>query len=127
MDVKDVADGYARNFLIARKLAVAATENHLSLKKQFEKEEADLNALRLTEKENLGKIEFTFIVKASKEGAVFGSVTKDMVEKKLLEKGFHGNIQLEKPLKKTGIHLVEVDLGQNVTTSIKVTLRPEER
>jgi large subunit ribosomal protein L9 len=95
MDVKEVADGYARNFLIARNLAVAADEAHLVLKKQHEKEEHELDAARTKEKAELSKIELIFDVKASKEGVVFGSVTKDMVAGELLKKGFHGVITLE--------------------------------
>lgn len=126
MDIKEVADGYARNFLIARKLAVAADEAHLSLKKQYEKENQELDAARVKEKTELAKTELIFRVKASKEGAVFGSVTKDMIAEELSKKGFHGAVTLEKPLKKTGIHRIAVDLGRGVKGEIAVTLQPEQ-
>jgi large subunit ribosomal protein L9 len=126
MDIKEVADGYARNFLIARKLAVRATEDHLSLKKQFEKEEEELDIAHAKEKQLLEKAELLFKVKASKEGAIFGSVTKDMIEKELHGKGLHGLVHLEKPLKKTGNHLVEVVLGKGIQATVTVILQPEE-
>jgi len=126
MDTKEVADGYARNFLIAQKLAVRATEDHLSLKKQFEKKEGELNAARVKEKQLLEKVELLFKVRASKDGSIFGSVTKDMIEKELQNKGFHGLVHLEKPLKKTGNHLVEVVLGKGVRAPVTVILQPEE-
>ena len=76
-EIKDVADGYARNFLIARGLAVVASEgaNKVLAKQNKEKELQDLKAREeaLKLKEELGKVELDFKVKA-KEGRVSGSV-----------------------------------------------------
>ncbi|HEY4475587.1 MAG TPA: 50S ribosomal protein L9 [Candidatus Paceibacterota bacterium] len=126
MEVKEVKDGYARNFLIPQKLAMPATSEALSIKKG---EELKLEAIREQSKksaEALQKMTLEFVVKTGGKGEVFGSIKADDIKKALEEKGIkaHGII-LEKPIKSLGDHLVEVDFGYGIKGKIKVTLRPQ--
>ena len=84
-DIVDVSDGYGRNFLIARGLAVAESKASLEILKEQKSEEAALEAQREQEAREkaalLEKTVITFTVKSGKEGRVFGSVsTKQIVE-----------------------------------------------
>jgi len=128
MDVKEVADGYGRNFLIARGLAAIADTSHLKEKTQYETEKK-VHVEKLThEQERLAKTALSFAVKSGKAGQVFGSVTAEMIEKKLVEKGFEdAKVVLKKPLKTTGKHQIEVDLGEGIKGVIEVTLTPGEQ
>ncbi|MGL5540959.1 MAG: 50S ribosomal protein L9 [Erysipelotrichaceae bacterium] len=84
-EVKDVADGYGRNFLVARNLAVEATKRSMEVlgeQKQAQAEsekQKELDAMAL--KEQLAKLTLEFRIKAGKDGRVFGSVsTKQIIE-----------------------------------------------
>lgn len=131
--VKEIADGYARNFLIPRGLATAATPDKLkALQAESEKrtrEEAE-SAKRLTDfaKELEGKV-LTFQLKTDEHGSVFGSVKKEMVEKAVRELGLHAEDKIEAelahPLKKFGEHVVRVRLGKNTQIEIKVSVQPQ--
>ena len=78
-DIVDVSDGYGRNFLIARGLAVAESKASLEILKEQKSEEAALEAQREQEAREkaalLEKTVITFTVKSGKEGRVFGSVS----------------------------------------------------
>ncbi len=119
-EVKDVPDGYARNFLIVKNLAAPVTESTLVKLKQAEAEErASLNKnLELAKK--LSGEEFNFIVKAGENGAVFGSVKREDIENKLRESGYKdAEVLLPRPIKTLGVSEVEVKLG-GVPVKLKV-------
>lgn len=130
-DIKEVADGYARNFLIARKLAVQASEsaNKVLLKQNEEKAKQDqLNkeeAIKV--KEALEKVELTFKVKA-KNGRVSGSVSTKEIAEGLKKKG----IEIDKrkiidkvPVTTLGFSKVKVELYKEVIGTITVKLVEE--
>lgn len=122
-DVKEVADGYARNFLVAKKLAVAADEKGMGAKAQVDaKEEAE--RLRLAAlAARLSTITLDFTMKTGPHGELFGSVSKRDVEMALREKGFvEGEIILEHPIKSTGEQKVEVDFGKGARGVLKVVI-----
>jgi len=127
-EVKNVADGYGRNFLIARGLAVVASEGASKiLEKQNEeaKELDDLNRAKANElKELLAKKEFVFKVKA-KEGKVFNSVSTKQIEDELKKQGI--NVDKRKFIDKEnitslGVTNVKVELYKDVVGIIKVKL-----
>ena len=130
-EVKEVADGYAKNFLIARKLAVQASESaHKVLEKEKEKqaildEERRSEALKV--KEELEKLELIFKVKA-KDGKVSGSVSSNKLQEELKKKG----IEIDKrkiidnePITSLGISEIKVELYKEVIGTIKVNLIEE--
>ncbi len=127
-DVKNVKDGYARNFLLPRGLAKIANDkiiNELaSQKAAWEKQEQKIkNNLEALAK-NLAEQEFKFTLKTGKKGEVFGSINKDDIKNKLAIPD--AEINLERPIKKLGEHQVEIVLGGGVKTKIKVVIEPIE-
>jgi large subunit ribosomal protein L9 len=133
-EAKDVADGYARNFLFPNKLAEAATPAGLkkieAMKAAHEKGEKELLARlhQIAAKLNETKLEFQ--LKADKTGAVFGSVNKEAILKALREHDFitkeRVDIDLKYPIKELGEHAVEVDLKKSVKAKLKIIVKKSE-
>ena len=122
-----VKDGYARNYLIPRGLAYAATEGALRSLAE-ERKQADRRStkeLKSSEKlaEELDKVSITVQMKVGEDEKLFGSVTSQMIADSLKEKGLEIDkriIELEEPIKALGIYTVNVKLHQNVTGKVKV-------
>lgn len=133
-DVKEVNDGYARNFLFPNKLAEPATPGAMKkldvMKAEHDKNETELlGRLReIARKINETKIEF--MVKTDKSGAVFGSVNKESILKALREHQLvtteRVDIDLKYPLKELGEYPVPLDLKKGITAVLKVVIAPEE-
>ena len=132
-DVKEVKDGYARNFLFPKKLATRGTQRELE---QLNARKIALEKKHKGESERLAahakKIEgtsFVFPVRTNEEGGVFGSVTEEMIEDKLSEEGptggAHIHVSLEHPLKTVGEHEVKVEFAPGIEASVRVILRPQ--
>lgn len=132
--VKEVADGYARNFLFPRKLAVladsraaAAIDAHLKkLVRQRDLEEAEMAELA-------GKIVGTEIIITAKVGEnekLYGSVTGADIAEALSKSAGREidkkKIELAEPIKQAGVFDVTVRLGHEITAVIKVNVIPEE-
>lgn len=128
MEIKDVSDGYARNFLIAKKLAVPADEAAIKLKAQTEKKEKELvvGYQKLAERLKTENLEFQ--VKTGAKGEVFGSVTAEDIKDALLRQGYGGQNTLTVILKKSlhilGEHKVEVNFGKGIGGEAIVNLVP---
>lgn len=126
-EVKEVNDGYGRNFLIPEKLAIMATPEILSKQKDSEKHElAELEYLKKI-KVALEKEVFSFKVKTGKDGSVFSSIDKKNISDKLKqEKNITvEKVMLDRPIKTLGMHVVDVILGQNIMTKIKLEVTPQ--
>ena len=136
-DVKEIKDGYARNFLIPRglaKIATNATIKELETKKSVsEKQEKKLKAELESLAKNLSHRNFVFSLNVGKKGEVFGSITKDDIEERInaninanLRDYIKNNmeIKLEKPIKTTDEHQIEINLGKGVKTTVKVIIEP---
>ncbi len=130
-EIKDVADGYGRNFLIARGLAVLDTNTSKKILDDQKKEEAALDAQRKRDanelKDILAKTTLEFKVKAN-NGKVSGSVSGKQIEDALKKK----NIVIDKrkikdssPLNELGTHDVKIELYKDVIGTIKVKLVEE--
>ena len=127
-----VADGYGRNHLLPKKLAVAATPQNrkwveqqrvrfLKLEAKEKADAADLSTL-------LEEVHVTVIRKAGEKGNLFGSVTSLDVAEKLLAQGYHidrRKIQISTPIKVLGEYAVPVKLHREVTATVKVTVEPD--
>ena len=134
-DVKDVMDGYARNFLLPNKLAEPATAGAMkkleALKAEHNKNETELlkRLHEIAAKINTTKIEF--LVKTDKSGAVFGSINKEAVLKALREHELvtteRVDIDLKYPLKELGEYTVPIDLKKGVEAKLKVIIAKEEK
>jgi len=132
--VKDVADGYARNFLIPQGLAVPATPMAL---KNIEAMQSRASAEDREESERISRLvrslnekRLMFDLKSDAKGSVFGSVSADMIRKAVLEQGLDGKdkaeIILAHPLREFGEHKVEVRFAKGVTAKLTVIVQPRQ-
>ena len=131
-DVVNVSDGYARNMLIPRGLAVEATpQNIKQLEKKKEaiaKKYAEDKAAALEMKKKLEEITVEVKTKAGKSGKVFGSVTSADIAEALHALGFDidkKKIQLDSPIKAVGTTDVNVKLFTEVAGKVKVNVVSE--
>lgn len=128
MDVKDVANGYARNFLIPKKIAVPADEKALQIQSAWQSKQKEITSRLEALVKNLGEAHIEFSVRSGPKGEIFGSVKKDDIKAALEEKGFkEGDPILDKPLKNLGVHEVEIDFHHGVTGKVKVILKPSSK
>jgi len=126
-DVVEVKDGYARNYLIPRKLAYEANTRNLNQlevqKKQLDRkiEKDKLNAEKL--RDELEKVSLTIQMKVGEDGKLFGSVTTQMIADELKDKGFdidRKKIVIPEPIKALGIYTIEMKLHKEVEAKVKV-------
>lgn len=132
-EVKNVADGYARNFLIPNKLAALATKSELAKleeQKKIETEKAEEELKFYQEIANqIDGLEMEIPVKVSEEGKLFGAVTASQIAEKLKEKNFEikkEQIKLESPIKEIGEYEAIVEFPHNLETKIKVIIVEEK-
>jgi large subunit ribosomal protein L9 len=131
-EVVKVADGYARNYLLPRKLALLATDGN---KQQIERERVKFEAREAEEKkiveaiaERLSPVEIVIARKVGETEALYGSVTAADIAQALASKGFDidkRKVQLGEPLKKIGDVTVPVKLHREVTVPLKVRVVAE--
>lgn len=131
-DVKEVAEGYARNFLIPQNFVKPATEQaiqEVELKKE-KKTKSDQMELAEAQKmaEQLDGREL-FIKVKEKDGILFGSVNEKTIAKTFADEGMKvdpKNVKLEEPIKEVGDYDVKLELDHGLEANIKVILVPEE-
>ncbi|HYT65425.1 MAG TPA: 50S ribosomal protein L9 [Vicinamibacterales bacterium] len=131
-DVVKVTPGYARNFLLPRKLALAVTENN---KRQIEREKKLAEARDMEEKSaaeavaaRLGALEIEIGRRVGENNTLYGSVTSADIAQALKDKGFEidkRKISLSEPLKAIGETTVPVKIHRDVTAQIKVKVVAE--
>lgn len=132
-EIVKVAPGYARNFLLPKRLAVAATESNKKIVEQERqahlRKEAKLEGEAQDLAKMMGNVSVTIRQKAGENDQLFGSVTSKDVADALNAAGYsidRRKIQLEEPIKQLGEFKVPVRLHKNVTTEIAVTVAKEE-
>lgn len=130
-ELKEVSDGYGKNFLVGKGLAVAATPGALAkLKTLHAKHDRELHE-ELKRLETLKQILETqsleFSVKTDEKGTVFGSVTKEMIQKAFRENKWvtteRIDVELDHPIKQIGDHMVVVDLKRELKAKLKVIVK----
>ncbi len=131
-EIVRVRAGYARNYLLPRKLAVEATASNV---KQIDQERAALlkkeakeRATADAQSEKLGKLVLEFKRKAGEHGALYGSVTSMDIAEALQERGYEidrHRIHLREPLKRLGDYTVPVRLHREVTVELPVKVAAE--
>ncbi|HIC86647.1 MAG TPA: 50S ribosomal protein L9 [Desulfobacterales bacterium] len=129
----EVADGYARNYLIPKGLALEATAQNLKMMEQRQRK-IEAKRLRAKEeaqalKEKMEALVLMFRQKAGEEGKLYGSVTAMDIASALEEKGIvvdRRKIVLDQPIKSLGDFDVTVKIYPEVTATLKVTVAPEE-
>src|SRR6266545_684007 len=131
-EIVRVRAGYARNYLLPRKLAVEATANNV---KQIEQERAALLKKEATERataegqaEQLGKLVLEFKRKAGEQGALYGSVTSMDIAEALKERGYEidrHRLHLREPIKRLGEFTVPLRLHREVSIDLPIKVLPE--
>ncbi|HEX7594097.1 MAG TPA: 50S ribosomal protein L9 [Anaerolineae bacterium] len=132
-EVKKVADGYARNYLLPHKLAVTATEGALKQADGIKQAVVRREAKTLAEAQELAKLiekaTLTFRAKAGEGDRLFGSITSgDIADALAREKGItvdKRKIELPSPLKELGSHQVAIKLHPEVTAKVPVVVEKE--
>ena len=131
-DVVKVAEGYRRNYLLPKKLAIEATKANRSVIEQMkaasvrrtQKDKADAEALAA----QLAGVTILFQRRSGERDQLFGSVTSSDLAAELEKKGFNidrRKIQLDEPLKTLGEFMVPVRLFKDVTAQVKVEVQKE--
>lgn len=129
-DLVNVSEGFARNFLIPRKLGAVATEGRVKeyehLKRVAEVKKKKVVAERQDLLKKIDGTALKFKVSAASEGdKIFGSVTTSEISKELEKKGFsvdRRDIHLGEPIKVLGNHKATVRMGEGLEASIQVVV-----
>ena len=131
-DVVKVAEGYGRNFLLPKKLAIEASKANKAVIEQMKAAAVRRSAKEKAQAEDLAKqfdgVSVSFQRRAGEHDQLFGSVTSSDIAEALTKKGFdldRRKIQLHEPLKTLGEFTVPVKLHKDVTTHLKVTIEKE--
>jgi len=132
-DVVKVAPGYARNYLLPRKLALAVTEGN---KRQIEAERKRASAIEAQERvtadalsARLAQVEVVVARRVGERDTLYGSVTSADIADALARQGFEidrRKLQLAEPLKHLGEFSVPIKLHRDITTPVKVLVVKEE-
>jgi large subunit ribosomal protein L9 len=131
-EVVKVAEGYGRNFLLPKKLAIEANAANKAVIEQMKAAAVRRSAKEKSEAEALAKqfdgLEVKFERKSGEGDHLFGSVTAGDIAEALEKKSFHidrRKIQLHEPLKTVGEFTIAIKLHKDVTTHLKVVVDKE--
>lgn len=132
-DIKDVADGYGRNYLIPKGLAILATYGAVKNVEELRRAEAKKMARRTQDAEaiatQLNQLHLHFTARAGEEGRLYGSITNaDIAEAIKAQTGYdidRRRIEMDEPIRHLGEHVVEVRLIPHVSAQVKVAVDPE--
>ncbi|MDR3346703.1 MAG: 50S ribosomal protein L9 [Campylobacteraceae bacterium] len=129
-EIKDVKDGYGKNFLIGKGLAKLATTDVLRQYEAGEKRKAEQEAAAIAKLHEISKTlaATTLIIKRSlgANGSLFGAVTKDEIAKELevqhkieIDKK---HIEIELPIKSTGLFDISIKMGHGIHSNLKIEI-----
>ncbi len=131
-EVVTVSDGYARNFLLPKKLAVEANTKNIKEfehhKRALQERAAKITAELKTLSEKLSAVSLTIPAKAGEEEKLFGSVTNMDIAEALKTAGYDVDkkrIVLDEPIKRLGEYTVEVKVDAEISARVKVNVVPE--
>ena len=131
-EVKDVSDGYARNFLLPRRMALLATDAVLTTmknkKEQNEQRNAHEEAVYRSIAERLASMTFEFKTKVGEKGKAFGSINVAQIREALHKQGIAVEkdwILLDSPIKTTGEHAVTITFPHGIIGTAKLNIQPQ--
>jgi len=126
-DIVNVKPGYARNYLFPNRIASAATKQNIKSLEAFLKAQETKEAKNRVNIESLSKklntLTLKFDVQVGEDEKLFGSVTSQMISDTLAEQGYtidKKEINLEDAIKALGNYKIEIDLGYDLDTKIKI-------
>lgn len=132
-EVVKVADGYGRNYLLPKKLAMEATPANKAVIEQMKAASVRRSAKEKSEAEQLvvqlNAVSLVFTRRVGEHDQLFGSVTSSDIAQELAAKGFNidrRKVQLDEPLKQVGEFHISVKLHREVTAHVAVTVKGEE-
>ena len=133
-DIKEVANGYARNLLIPNKKAIMATKEEiakLEKQKQVEAQQAEQELSRYQEvATQLDGLELEILAKVGEEGKLFGTITANQVVEKLKEQGIEiqkNQVKLTDPIKELGEYEINIVFPHNLEAKIKIIVAGEKK
>ncbi|OGZ34921.1 MAG: 50S ribosomal protein L9 [Candidatus Portnoybacteria bacterium RIFCSPLOWO2_01_FULL_43_11] len=132
-EIKRVADGYARNFLFPKKMAVLANQSNFKKTEEQKKIDAEKAEEELKISQDLAGqldgLEIEIPAKIKEDGKLFGSVTASQIASELKTRGFEikkEQIRLNEPIKETGEREVAIEFPHNLEAAIKVIVTEEQ-
>jgi len=132
-EVKEVAQGYARNFLFAKNLAKPATTEALEwleMQKEISSQKAEEELKSIQDlASSLDDLEVPIVVKVGEEGQLFESINAQKVSEHLKELGYvvkKNQIKMEDPIKEVGEFPVKITLEHNLEAEIRIIITEEE-
>jgi large subunit ribosomal protein L9 len=132
-DVVDVKGGFARNYLLPRNLAVAATAGNIKSIDEIRKQKGFRDNKRKREaekvKDKLEKLSITAEMQVGEEDKVFGSVTASNISALLKQQNFEIDrrlIQLDEPIKALGVYTIPIKLEKDVIANVKLWVVKKE-
>ncbi len=131
-DIVDVKDGYARNYLFPRKLAIMATPGNIrgleKSKKRFSKKELEMKAMHESLVEQINNVTVKTTIKTGIDGKSFGSITSSDISKLLENEGIEidkKHIVLDEPIKRPGVYDIKVHLHEQTNVLFKLVVLEE--
>jgi large subunit ribosomal protein L9 len=133
-EIKEVKDGYARNYLIPRGIAMTVTSSNLKAFEEVKRQQSRKVQKEIDEAKkissDLNNLTLNFIVKTAEDEKIYGSVTAQMIHSALKEKGYENierkKILLSEHIKTLGEHSVDIKLHTNVMAKLKIVVEKEK-
>jgi large subunit ribosomal protein L9 len=131
-EIKRVADGYARNYLVPRGLAVRATPGAIKQAEKQRQASSRRQAKELSEAQALALdgVSVTFQARAGESDRLYGSITNvniaEALEEKLGQEVDRRKIEMEEPLKELGTHAITIRLAPGAEAKVTVVIEREE-
>ena len=132
-DIKEVADGYARNLLIPNKMAVLASKSEIikaEEQKKIDTEKAEQELIRFQEvASQLDGFELEIPAKVGEDNKLFGAITTVKISEELKKNNFEiekNKIKLEEPIKEIGEYEIPIELPHNLEAKIKLIVTEEK-
>jgi len=132
-EIKEVADGYARNLLIPKKMAVLASKSEvirLEEQKKIDEEKAEKELIRFQEiASQIDGFELEIPVKIGEDNKLFGAITSAKISEELKKNNFKvekNQVKLEEPIKEIGEYEIPIELPHNLKAKIKLIITEEK-
>ena len=132
-DVKNVSDGYARNFLLPQKLAIVATEKEIkNLEERKRRAEVEAEKDLAKHQEDVKKmedLEIDISAKAGKDGKLYAALSATKIVKALKAKGFEvkkNQVRIDEPIKELGEKEIIIEFPHNLEAKIRVVVGEEK-